>query len=140
VASLVVVLIGVLITGAWIGHQIESSVLDRTAGITALYVESVVGLEPAESHLEVLSLPKLVACGDDSTLRLNGSDKASRAVALRQFGPRSPLRWTLVALSFGTDQHRPPAETVALAAVPGLATAAPIATACLFEYHQSSLY
>jgi signal transduction histidine kinase len=41
-ASLVVVLAGVLITGAWIGHQIESSVLDRTAGITALYVDSVV--------------------------------------------------------------------------------------------------
>src|SRR4029077_13312938 len=43
VASLVVVLVGVLITGAWIGHQIESSVLDRTAGITALYVDSVIG-------------------------------------------------------------------------------------------------
>jgi signal transduction histidine kinase len=42
-ATLVVVLVGVLVTGAWIGHQIESSVLDRTAGITALYVDSVVG-------------------------------------------------------------------------------------------------
>jgi hypothetical protein len=38
VASLVVVLTGVVITGAWIGHQIESSVVQRTAGITALYV------------------------------------------------------------------------------------------------------
>jgi signal transduction histidine kinase len=43
VASLIVVLAGVLVTGAWIGHQIESSVLDRTAGITALYVDSVLG-------------------------------------------------------------------------------------------------
>jgi signal transduction histidine kinase len=42
VASLAVVLAGVLVTGAWIGHQIESSVLDRTAGITALYVDSVI--------------------------------------------------------------------------------------------------
>lgn len=42
VASLVVVLAGVLVTGAWIGHQIQTSVLDRTAGITALYVDSVV--------------------------------------------------------------------------------------------------
>jgi signal transduction histidine kinase len=41
-ASLIVVLTGVVITGAWIGHQIESSVLQRTAGITALYVDSVV--------------------------------------------------------------------------------------------------
>jgi signal transduction histidine kinase len=42
VASLLVVLAGVVVTAAWIGHQIESSVLDRTAGITALYVDSVV--------------------------------------------------------------------------------------------------
>ncbi len=42
-ASLIVVLAGVLVTGAWIGHQIEASVLDRTAGITALYVDSVLG-------------------------------------------------------------------------------------------------
>jgi signal transduction histidine kinase len=40
VASLVIVLAGVLVTGAWIGHQIETSVLDRTAGVTALYVDS----------------------------------------------------------------------------------------------------
>ena len=40
-ASLLVVLAGVIVTGAWIGHQIEASVLDRTAGITALYIDSV---------------------------------------------------------------------------------------------------
>ncbi|MCA1647060.1 MAG: sensor histidine kinase [Chloroflexi bacterium] len=43
VTNLVVVLAGVLVTGAWVGHQIEQSVLQRTAGITALYVGSVVG-------------------------------------------------------------------------------------------------
>lgn len=43
VASLIVVLAGVVITGAWIGHQIQASVLDRTAGITALYIDSVIG-------------------------------------------------------------------------------------------------
>jgi signal transduction histidine kinase len=41
-ASLVVVLVGVLITSIWLGARIESGVLDRTAGITALYVDSVV--------------------------------------------------------------------------------------------------
>ena len=41
-ASLLVVAAGVLVTGAWIGHQIESSVLERTATISALYVDSVV--------------------------------------------------------------------------------------------------
>ena len=48
-ASLLVVLAGVIITGAWIGHQIEKSVLDRTAGITALYIDSV--LNPSLQEL-----------------------------------------------------------------------------------------
>src|SRR5664279_646375 len=43
VAHFALVLIGVLITGAWIGTQIEASVLDRTASVTALYVDSVIG-------------------------------------------------------------------------------------------------
>jgi signal transduction histidine kinase len=43
VASLLVVLAGVITTGAWIGHQIETSVVERTGGITALYVDSVLG-------------------------------------------------------------------------------------------------
>jgi signal transduction histidine kinase len=42
-ASLLVVLAGVLVTGAWIGHQIETSVLERMGGITALYIDSVIG-------------------------------------------------------------------------------------------------
>jgi signal transduction histidine kinase len=41
-ANLVIVVLGVLLTGAWLGDQIESTVMDRTAGITALYVDSVV--------------------------------------------------------------------------------------------------
>ena len=48
-ASLLVVLAGVIVTGAWIGHQIETSVLDRTAGITALYIDSV--LSPSLQEL-----------------------------------------------------------------------------------------
>jgi signal transduction histidine kinase len=40
IASLFVVVASVAITGAWVAHQIESSVVDRTAGITALYVDS----------------------------------------------------------------------------------------------------
>jgi hypothetical protein len=43
IVNLIVMLGAVLITGAWVGHQIEDSVLQRTAGITALYVDSVIG-------------------------------------------------------------------------------------------------
>jgi signal transduction histidine kinase len=68
-ASLIVVLAGVLIAGAWIGHQIETSVLDRTAAITALYVDSVLspnlqGLALDDRWLtapETASLNRLVA-------------------------------------------------------------------------------
>ena len=42
VAHFGVVLIGVVFTGVWIGNQIESSVLNRTAGVTALYVDSLI--------------------------------------------------------------------------------------------------
>ena len=64
VASLIVVLAGVLVTGAWIGHQIESSVLDRTAGITALYVDSV--LSP---HLQALARDdRWLTAGDTAAL------------------------------------------------------------------------
>lgn len=37
-----VALIGVLLTSIWIGNQIESTVLNRTASVTALYVDSVI--------------------------------------------------------------------------------------------------
>jgi signal transduction histidine kinase len=49
-ANLAIVVVGVLITGYWLGNQIQTSVLDRTAVITALYVDSV--LSP---HLQTLS-------------------------------------------------------------------------------------
>ena len=42
VAHFALVFVGVALTGAWIGGQVETSVLDRTAGVTALYVDSVI--------------------------------------------------------------------------------------------------
>lgn len=42
VAHFAIVLVGVVVIGAWIGKQIESSVLDRTASVTSLYVDSVI--------------------------------------------------------------------------------------------------
>jgi signal transduction histidine kinase len=73
VASLIVVLVGVLITGAWIGHQIEDSVLQRTGGITALYVDSVLG-------------PSLQAlAGDDRWLTAEDTAALNRLVT--QTGP-----------------------------------------------------
>ena len=61
VASLIVVLAGVMITGAWIGHQIRASVLDRTAGITALYIDSVIG-----PNLQALARDDRLLAADDT--------------------------------------------------------------------------
>src|SRR5579871_4329129 len=74
VASLVVVLAGVLITGAWIGHQIETSVLERTGGITALYIDSVLG-----PHLQALA-------HDDRWLTADDTAALNRLVASTGLG------------------------------------------------------
>ncbi|MGI8549501.1 MAG: sensor histidine kinase [Dehalococcoidia bacterium] len=42
VVSLVILLVGMVIIGAWVGQEIESRVLNRTAAVTGLYVNSVV--------------------------------------------------------------------------------------------------
>jgi signal transduction histidine kinase len=62
-ANLVVVVLGVVLTGAWIGNQIQTSVLDRTAGITALYVDSV--LSP---HLQSLAGSASLSADDVAAL------------------------------------------------------------------------
>ncbi len=67
-ASLAVLLVGMLVIGAWVGQQIEQGVLSRTAGITALYVDSIVAphLQPlaAQTHLDppgVAALDRLLS-------------------------------------------------------------------------------
>ena len=62
-ANLVVVLVGVLITGSWLGIQIQTSVLDRTAVLTSLYVDSVVS-----PHLQSLSSGSELAPDDIAAL------------------------------------------------------------------------
>jgi hypothetical protein len=42
VASLVVLLIGALVVGTWVGQQVEASVINQTASLTGLYVDSVI--------------------------------------------------------------------------------------------------
>jgi signal transduction histidine kinase len=49
-ANLVILVIGGLIVGTWIGNTLERGIVDRTAAVTALYVESFVA-----PHLQDLS-------------------------------------------------------------------------------------
>src|SRR6266513_2507034 len=48
-ASLLVLLLGGLATGWWVGTQLERGIIDRSASITGLYVESFI-----QPHLESL--------------------------------------------------------------------------------------
>ena len=48
-ASLLVLVVGGLTIGWWVGGQLERGIIDRTASITGLYVESFIG-----PHLESL--------------------------------------------------------------------------------------
>jgi signal transduction histidine kinase len=47
--SLLILLTGMLVIGAWVGRQVEIGVLNRTAGVTALYVDSFIA-----PHLQAL--------------------------------------------------------------------------------------
>ena len=44
-ANLAILLVGGLIIAVWVGNELESAIVDRTAAITALYVESSVTLD-----------------------------------------------------------------------------------------------
>jgi hypothetical protein len=66
-ASLAILLVGMLGIGAWIGREIEHGVVSRTAGITGLYVDSIVtpilqslASQPRLSHIEVAALDRLL--------------------------------------------------------------------------------
>jgi signal transduction histidine kinase len=48
-ANLVILLVAGLAIGVWVGDQLERSIIDRTASVTALYVESII--EPSVASL-----------------------------------------------------------------------------------------
>jgi len=48
-ANLAILLVAGLAVGVWIGNQLERSIVDRTASVTALYVESII--EPSVASL-----------------------------------------------------------------------------------------
>ena len=93
-ANLVVFAIATAILGSWIGAQIEGSVLNGTAGVTALYVDSVVSPQlQSLSGANALS-PSAVAALDQL---LAQTQFGERIVALKVWRPDgtivySPIR------------------------------------------------
>ncbi len=48
-ANLAILLVAGLVVGVWVGDQLERSIVDRTASVTALYVESII--EPSVASM-----------------------------------------------------------------------------------------
>lgn len=117
-AIIVVLVISMAAIGAWMGQQIETSVVNRTAAIAAVYVESIlaaqwrggpsVGIVGSESHAELDSLfvegplrRKVVRfkLWDADGRIVYSSDHA-------QLGRRFPVEGRLAAAFTGTLQAR----------------------------------
>jgi signal transduction histidine kinase len=90
-ANLVILVVGMLALGAWVGQQIESGVLSRTAGIAALYVESFV-----EPHLAPLTRQTRLDEPSIAALDrlLTDSPLGDRVVALRVWSPEGEVLYS----------------------------------------------
>jgi signal transduction histidine kinase len=79
-ASGLILLAGMLVIGAWVGHQIRWGVTNRTAAVTALYVDSFIA-----PHLQSLAHTSRLDASQRETLDalLAGTALGQRIVALK---------------------------------------------------------
>lgn len=103
-ASLAVLVVGGVLVGWWVGNQLERGILDRSASITGLYVESIV-----QPHMESLDTGAWLTKADVASLDTLLSDTAfgEKIVALKIWRPDgvvvySPDR-TLIGEQFPVD-------------------------------------
>ncbi len=75
---------GALALGAWVGRQIDEAVMERTAAVTGLYVQTLF-----EPHLQSLSSSLRVDATERSAIEglITGSQFASDTVALKVWSP-----------------------------------------------------
>jgi signal transduction histidine kinase len=104
-ASLAVLLLGGLAMGLWVGSQLERGIIDRTASITSLYVQSFV-----EPHLESMATREWLSDEDKTQLDalLGDTSFGEKIVALKVWRPDgviiySPDR-TLIGERFPVDE------------------------------------
>jgi signal transduction histidine kinase len=74
-ANLVVVVAASVAIGAWVGIQLENGVLERTAGVTALYIDSFVE-------------PEIASLATSDTLSPGSVDSLDRLLASTELGDR----------------------------------------------------
>ncbi len=83
-ANLVVVVLASLAVAAWVGIQLETGVLNRTAAVTALYIESFVEPE-LTSMAQSATLPASSVAALDSLL--SSTQLGERVVSFRVWSP-----------------------------------------------------
>jgi|CXWL01.1.fsa_nt_gi signal transduction histidine kinase len=82
--SFLILLSGMLIIGTWVGQQIEIGVVNRTAAVTALYVDSFIAPHLQElTRTDRLDTAHLEALGS----LLAGTPLGQRIVAFKVWGP-----------------------------------------------------
>ena len=84
IASLAVLLVGGVTIGLWVGSQLERGIIDRTASITALYVQSFI-----EPHLASIATREWLSDQDKAELDalLTDTTFGERIVALKVWRP-----------------------------------------------------
>ena len=101
-ASFAILAVGGLVVGAWIGNTLERGIVNRTAAVTALYVESFVG--PA-----LQELPEGASLSAASVNHLDGLLEAGPLgdliVSLRVWSPSGTMVYGSTASSSGSHSR-----------------------------------
>lgn len=107
IANLAILLVAGLMVGTWVGHQLERSILDRTASVTALYVESII-----EPSVASMADGGELTADEIGTLdaHLASSPLADRVRSLRLWSADGRVVYSpnaeLIGRSFPVDEHQ----------------------------------
>jgi signal transduction histidine kinase len=106
-ANLGILLVGGLIIGVWVGDQVERAIVDRTASITALYVES--SIAPSSASVSADGRLDPAAAHQLDTL-LGETALGKRIVSLRLWAPDGTIIYGqvpgLIGQRFAVAGHR----------------------------------
>ena len=106
VANLAILLVAGLVVGIWVGNELERSIVDRTASVTALYVESII-----EPSVASMADGADLTAGEIATLdtHLTSPALAGRIRSMRIWAPDGTVVYSpdseLIGQHFPVDGH-----------------------------------
>ncbi len=105
-ANLAILLVAGLVVGVWVGDQLERSIVDRTASVTALYVESIIEPSVASMADGGELTPEEIATLD---AHLTSSALVDRVRSMRIWAPDGRIVYSpdaaLIGERFPIDDH-----------------------------------